>query len=242
MSRGVDNSFHTTRWTCVLAARGDSEVAKAALSDLCEAYYEPVYAFIRATERTDSARDLTHSFFASLLKKNGLEKLERDRGKFRSYLLGAVKHFLGDERRKADAEKRGGGKTAVSLDDSENWGFGTATEVGKSKSIAPPVDSFFDKQWALTLLGRALDQVATKSKNIEQFNVLKPWLTGDNPEISQSEAAAKLNLSEGAVKVAIHRLRKQVRSCIRLEIAETLGTDSEAEVSSELDYLIRALS
>lgn len=250
MSSGADESFHTTRWTFVLAARGDSETAKAALSDLCEAYYEPVYAFIRATERTgsvrtDSARDLTHTFFASMLEKDSLGSLSRDRGKFRSYLLGAVKNFLKDQHKKQSAEKRGSGKADVSFDadSDENSGPGTVAAVRKAKSSGPPNDKFFDRKWALAVLGRALENLKESTDSHEQFDILLPWLNGDNPSgITQAEAANTLGISEGAVKVAIHRLRKKMRILVKSEIAQTLATTDKSEISSELDYLISALS
>ncbi|NNE91208.1 MAG: sigma-70 family RNA polymerase sigma factor [Verrucomicrobiales bacterium] len=243
MSLRRSEPFHTTRWTCVLAARGDSEVAKAALSDLCEAYYEPVHTFIRATVRDGSARDLTHAFFATLLERDAIGKLERGRGKFRSYLLGAVKHFLADQREKSSAGKRGGGKTDVSLDADSDGKSGPATvaAVRKAKSSDPPDDSFFDRKWALAVLGRALDELAADAENVEQFDALKPWLTGDNPACSQAAVADELGISEGAVKVAIHRLRKKLRALVKTEISQTLDTGDAAEISGELDYLIRAL-
>ena len=227
--------FHTTRWTCVLAAKGDSDEAKSALSDLCETYYEPVHAFIRATESGDSARDLTHAFFASILERPSLERLEREGGKFRSYLLGAVKHFLSDHRKKRMAEKRGGGTPDESLDAVADDG------VENARSFEPPDDALFDRQWALAVLARAAKDLAESSDNPEKFQVLKPWLNGDNPNgISQAEAAAKLGMSEGAVKVAIHRLRMKMRALVKAEIAQTLETSNETRISEELDYLIRA--
>lgn len=242
---GSNKNFHTTRWTCVLAARGESDEAKLALSDLCEAYYEPVHTFIRATERGDSARDLTHAFFTSLLEKDALGKLERDRGKFRSYLLGAVKNFLKDQHKKQSAEKRGSGKPDVSLDadTDEKSGAATVAAVRKAKSTDPPDDSLFDRQWALAILGRALEVLANSRENSRQFEALKPWLTGDNPHgFSQAEVAAKLEITEGAVKVAIYRLRKKMRTLVKSEIAQTLEAGDDTGISIELDYLIRALS
>ena len=243
MSSPESEQFHTTRWTRVLAARGDSEEAKAALSDLCDAYYEPVFAFVRATVRSESDRDLTHAFFASLLEKDSLGKLDRGRGKFRSYLLGAAKHYLIDHRRKQRAEKRGAGQRDISLDaeSDEQLGASTSAAVRRAESTNPPEDSVFDNCWALTVLSRALSDLANSVENREQFEVLKPWLNGDNPPISQAEAAERLGISEGAVKVAIHRLRKRLRTLVRIEISQTLDTNDDTEISAELDYLIQAL-
>lgn len=238
------DSFHTTRWTRVLAARGDSASAKAALSDLCEAYYAPVHAFIRASEGADVARDLTHAFFARLLERDALGTLERGRGKFRSYLLGAVKHFLRDDRARRLAQKRGGGDTVLLTEGID----GAAAEscdgdgTGAVPVAKPPDDALFDRHWALAVLQRALDALASSQGDPERFAALKPWLTGDAPGLSQAEVAARLHLSEGAVKVAIHRLRRRLRELVKREIAETLETESETELRAELGYLIRALS
>ncbi len=144
--------FHTTRWTCVLAARGESDTAKTALSELCEAYYEPVHTFIRHMTGNDSARDLTHAFFAAFLKRDALSQIERGRGKFRSYLLGAVKHFIFDQRDRSRADKRGGGASELSLDEEKPDSPGALKWELKSP---PPPDSVYDQEWAIAVLRRA---------------------------------------------------------------------------------------
>lgn len=213
--------------------------AKAALSELCAAYYAPVVAFLCADGRDeDAARELAHEFFARVLERGSLGGADPARGRFRSYLLGALKHFLGDQRERAAAAKRGGGMIPVPLDS------GTDTSPGCDfpDTTGAPADLVFDRQWALTLLDRSLRQLAGESDADEQraqFEALKPWLTGD-PGGSQAEVAARLGLNENAVKVAIHRLRKRFREVVKLEIAQTVA--DAAEQRAELDHLIRVLS
>lgn len=233
-------AFVTTRWTQVLSARGDSPEAHAALSDLCAAYYGPVLAFIRRTGRDeDTARDLTQGFFAHLLALGGLETVEPGRARFRSYLLGAVKNFLASDHERACAAKRGGGQEPVPLD----TGTDTTAELQVPDPAGPVPDTFFDRQWAFTLVERAVSAVAAEfaagGRN-EQFEALKPWLLGDIESLSQAAAARRLGLSEGAVKVAVHRLRKRFREQVKAEIAHTVG--DPAHVQDELRYLLEVLS
>jgi len=231
--------FVTTHWTRVLEARGHSPEAKAALSDLCAAYYAPVFAFIRRNAPDeDSARDLTQEFFARLLARPGLNALDPQRGRFRSYLLGAVRHFLADIRDRAERLKRGAGQPLESIEP----GTDTSPGLQLPDPTAPSPDREFDRKWALTLLDRALSTLAQDHKaagKSDQFEVLKPWLTGDTENISQAEAARQLDLNEGAVKVAIHRLRRRFREVIKNEIGQKLN--DRAQVDEELHYLLEAL-
>ena len=146
-------SFPMTRWKRVLAARGGSDEAKVALSELCEAYYEPVHAFLQHTVASQSSRDLTHAFFAQLLERGGLTSVQPQRGKFRSYLLGAVKHFIADQRDRDRAEKRGGGVADLELDEVE----------AELKSPAPP-DSLYDREWAIAVLHRAIERLTEEQR------------------------------------------------------------------------------
>jgi RNA polymerase sigma factor (sigma-70 family) len=232
-------AFVTTQWTRVLEARGDSPEAKAALSDLCAAYYAPVFAFIRRNAPDeDSARDLTQEFFARLLARDGIATVDPQRGRFRSFLLGAVKHFLNDMRDHVHRLKRGAGQTIEPFDP----GTDTSPSLELPDPNAPSPDREFDRKWALTLLDRALVVLAEEHKASEksgQFEALKPWLTGDTENISQAEAARQLGLNEGAVKVAIHRLRRRFREVIKNEIGQTVG--DRAQVDEELRYLLEAL-
>jgi RNA polymerase sigma-70 factor (ECF subfamily) len=235
-----NNAFVTTQWTRVLEARGNSPEAKAALSDLCAAYYAPVFAFIRRDVRDkDSARDLTQEFFARLLAKHGLNSVEQSKGRFRSYLLGAVKHFLADKRDRANAAKRGSGQAHESIEPGTDTSPGL--QLPDEHALRP--DAEFDKKWALTILDRALVALANENKiagKSNQFETLKPWLTGDSEHFSQADAARKLDMNEGAIKVAIHRLRRRFRELVKAEISQTLN--EPLQVGEELACLIGALS
>ena len=232
-------AFATTRWTRVLQARGDSAEAKTALSDLCAAYYPPVFAFIRRSAfDEDSARDLTQEFFARLLGRGGIDAVEPQRGRFRSFLLGAVKHFLADMRDHDRRLKRGAGRALESLD--AEAGTSSGLQAPDSKTASP--DEEFDHKWALTLLDRALAALAQEYKEagkITQFEALKPWLTGDDGSISQAEAARKLEMNEGAVKVAVHRLRRRLREVLKNEISQTVK--DPADIDREMHDLLEAL-
>jgi RNA polymerase sigma-70 factor (ECF subfamily) len=232
-------AFVTTHWTRVLEARGASPEAKAALSELCAAYYAPVLAFIRLnTPDEESARDLTQAFFARLLGDDGINAVDPQRGRFRSYLLGAVKHFLADARDHNHRLKRGAGQTSLPLEP----GTDTSPGLDLPDPNAPSPEREFDRKWCLTLLDHALSALLKEQKNagsLEQFQVLKVWLTGDAEGISQADAARRLGMNEGAVKVAIHRLRRQFRAAIKREIARTLK--DPAQVEEEMKCLLEAL-
>lgn len=238
-SHSAPAGFLATRWSLVLRARGETDASRAALSELCAAYYEPTFAFIRfAVRQDDRARDLTQEFFARVLKGGAFDGAARERGHFRSYLLGAVKHFLSDVRDRDGARKRGGDLEIVPIES------GTETSPGfdaPDNGAAPP-ELAFDRQWALTLLDRSLRRLEADlagAGKASQFEVLKPWLTG-NSSLPQSEAAARLGLSENAVKVAIHRLRARFGESLRTEIAQTLAGPERVE--EELNYLIEVLA
>ena len=231
--------FRTTQWTRVLEARGASPAAKAALSDLSAAYYTPVFAFIRRNLDEDAARDLTQEFFARLLAGKGIDTVDPARGRFRSFLLGAVKHFLADMRDREARLKRGGGNRPVSLDAETETSAGL--QVPDAKAIGPERE--FDRRWALTVLDHALSTLAKEhdqAGKTELFEALKPWLNGDTESLFQAEAARRLGMNEGAVKVAIHRLRRRFRELVKSEIAQTLN--DPGQVNDELACLIAALS
>jgi RNA polymerase sigma factor (sigma-70 family) len=232
-------AFVTTQWTRVLEARGATPDAQAALSDLCAAYYAPVFDFIRRNAPDeDSARDLSQEFFARLLAGHGIDNVERERGRFRSYLLGAVKHFLADMRDHEHRLKRGAGHSLEPLDP----GTDTTTSLQLPDPKAPSPEREFDRKWAFTVLDRALAALAEEHKiagKSDQFEALRPWLTGDTDDLSQAAAASRLGINEGAVKVAIHRLRRRFRELVKLEIGQTLH--NPAQVADELACLQAAL-
>jgi RNA polymerase sigma-70 factor (ECF subfamily) len=236
-ARGI---FVTTQWTRVLATRGDSPEARQALSDLCAAYYTPVFVLIRrAAPSEEAARDLTQEFFARLLARAGLGQVDPERGRFRFFLLGAVKHFLADVHDEQSRLKRGGGRVPISLD------AGTDSSPGMEVADAslPSPDLEFDREWAVTLLARALERLGCEQAEAgkgEQFPALKPWLTGDKQDVSLADLAAKIGMSEGALRVALHRLRKRFRELVREEIAGTVKDSTH--VREELGYLLEVLS
>jgi len=241
------NAFQTTRWTRVIAACGSSPQARQALSELCDAYYAPVAAFVQHYRSgRDDFRDLTHEFFASLLEGNSLGHVEPTRGRFRSYLLGAVKHFLADQRDRAMAARRGGGRTPQSLDPSfGNTGMErhapAPIEVADPHGF--PADAYFDHQWALTVVEQAMRDLQAESQaggQTQRFEVLSRWLITPEDPTAAIDAARALQMSDGAFKVAVHRLRKRFRQIVRDKIAATV--DGPEDLQDELNYLIQALT
>ena len=232
--------FETTRWSLVLAAGGDASTeARVALATLCEAYWYPLYAYVRRQGyEAEDAQDLTQAFFARLLEKHHVHDARRERGRFRSFLLAAMKHFLLNEVQHRRALKRGGGQALRSLD--------AETAEGRYRreltdTCTPEV--LFDRGWACAVLDRVLARLrgewAEAGKTVE-FDHLKPCLTGESRERGYRELGRALGLSEGAVKVTVHRLRRRYRYLLREEIAETVLT--EAGVEEEIQHLFRSLS
>jgi RNA polymerase sigma-70 factor (ECF subfamily) len=241
-SLASSGQFAPTRWTQVLQARGESAEAQAALGELCAAYWQPVFSFIRHQGRDEeTARDLTQEFFAHLLARHGLDTVQPSRGRFRSFLLGGVKHFLADQYDRDQAAKRGGGRRVVSIE--AGTGASTTAELQIPDPAGPVPDAVFDRQWAVTLIERALDVLAAELAAVDKgdhFDTLKPWLLGEVESLSQADAARQLGMTEGAAKVAIHRLRKRFRELVKAEIAQTV--DDAAQVQDELRYLLEVLS
>jgi RNA polymerase sigma-70 factor (ECF subfamily) len=204
---------------------------------LCEAYYEPVAAFLRCQLRdADAARDLTHEFFAAMLAGGAIARAGEEFGRFRSYLLGAAKHFLAHQREAGRRLKRGGGAENVSLDDESDESAGDIPDAG----LAP--DAAFDRQWALTVLGRALDALQAEMDADGAgafFQQVKPWLTGDAAHGDQTTLATHLGMNANALKVAIHRLKRRFRDLLKAEIVGTLG--DPAQIDAELRALFAAL-
>lgn len=236
----MTSSFHDTRWTLISRSRGSDTQGKAALSELCAAYYAPVVAFLRRDGREEGvARDLAHDFFAKLLAGGIIEGADPVRGKFRSYLLMALKRFAANQRDHDRAAKRGGGQIhAVIEGESDTTGAGL--QIADASIDAP--DAAFDRQWALTLLARAMVRLESEMRDegkSDHFEALKPWLTAEADATPQADAATKLSMSVEAVKVAVHRLRKRFREAVKAEIAQTVS-DADT-VREELDALMVAL-
>jgi RNA polymerase sigma-70 factor (ECF subfamily) len=232
---GSDTSvFRTTRWTRVCTAKMASEEGRRALAELCEAYYEPVLAFLRCDLRdADAAREMSHAFFEQVLGGGRIQSADPERGKFRSYLLGAVKHFLAHRREAAARTKRGGGSETVSLQD---------TEVHVIPDGGPSPDAVFERHWAVTVFGRGLEALraayAAEGK-ADLFEHLKPLLNGDVNYGEQMRLAEASGMSVPAFRMAVHRLRKRLRDCMKAEVAGTL--DDPAQVQEEMRALFAAL-
>lgn len=229
--------FATTRWSLVLAAGKkalpDSEKA---LATLCQTYWYPLYAFVRRLgHQPDDAQDLTQGFFARLLEKDYLCDADRERGKFRSFLLSSFKHFLSKERERAMAKKRGGGRKLLSFD----------FEAGEKRYNLEPAhgltaEKIYERRWALTLLDQVLTRLrkeyVQKSKG-RIFNGLKGVLTGE--DVAYRQVAAQFDMTEGAVKVAVHRLRRRFREMVLAEITQTVAQPED--VDEELRHLFAAI-
>ena len=231
--------FATTHWSVVLAAgRSSSPHHELALSTLCQTYWFPLYAFLRRRGYdAHEAADHTQAFFAQMLDKNYLRKVKPEPGKFRSFLLTALKHFVANERARAAARKRGRGRAVLSLD-FENAETQYALEP--ADDLTP--EKLFEKSWALTVLERTMDrlqaELADKSKR-ELFDHLRMYLAAEPNSVPYREAAAKLGMTEGAARVAVHRLRKRCRELLRDEIAQTVT--SEEQIDDEIRGLFVAL-
>jgi RNA polymerase sigma-70 factor (ECF subfamily) len=229
--------FVTTHWSVILtAARSDTTRARAALEKLCQTYWYPLYAYVRSRGHSpEDAKDLTQEFFANLLGRQSLANVDPNRGKFRSFILGAMNYFLANEWAKLQTQKRGRGHETLSLDlaVAERW-FG----VEPADHATP--DKAFDKRWASALLNEVLNRLEGEYRRegrISLFNALKQTLMGRRESQPYANLAERLNMNEGAVRVAVHRLRKRYRELLREEIANTVS--SPEEVNEEIHYLFR---
>ncbi len=234
--RHVPARFETTSWSLILRAAGGGEAETEAVSRVLERYWPAVYAFIRASgSGREEAEDLTQSFFARLLEKKYLQQADRARGRFRSFLLAAVKHFLANESDRVRAKKRGGGVVHVPID-----------LLSIESSVAPAIatttpDKCFENRWALSVLQAALEQVRNEMElegKLADFERLSQFLTGD-AEQSFRDLAKQLGATEGSLRVAAHRLRMRFRDSLRRTIAETIS--NEADIDDEIRFLISAL-
>lgn len=233
-------AFVTTRWSVVISA-GHSDTTRSceALARLCQTYWHPLYAYVRRLGHLPpDAQDLTQEFFARLLAKNYLADADESRGRFRSFLLAALKHFLANEWDKASAQKRGGGQMLIPIDPST-----AETSCRFEPADATTAEKIYERRWALTLLAQVLQHLReeyVRAGREKLFEQLKPTLTEASRTVRYAEIAARLGMSEGAVKVAVHRLRLRYREVLRAEIADTVA--SPAEVEDELRNLFAALS
>jgi RNA polymerase sigma-70 factor (ECF subfamily) len=231
--------FQPTHWSAVLAGGRNSEAnARTALEELCRNYWPPLYAYIRRQGYCpQDAQDLTQDFFAWLLESDHLRQADPDRGKFRSFLLVRLKHFISNERRKAQAQKRGGRRRIISLE--LEFTDGGVSEPSASE-LTP--EQAFDQRWAVTILDRSvarLRQEYADANRAQLFGVLKGLTSAEKDRCTYAEAAALLGLTESAVKSAAHRLRQRHRQLLREEILQTVAVP--AEVDEELRYLISVI-
>lgn len=229
-------TFLTTRWTRVCLAKADSDDGRDALRDLCEAYYDPVVAFLRIVLRdADAARETSHAFFEELLAGGRIDGAARTRGRFRSYLLGAVKHFVGHRREAANRAKRGGGREAVPLDDAET------PEVADAGQSSP--DAAFDRQWAVTVIARSLDALRMECEaegKGDFFELVADLLGGHGGHGDQVALAERCGMSYDAFRMAVSRLKKRLRACVKAEVAGTI--DDPSVVQDEMETLFAALA
>lgn len=224
----------------VVAARRETSVeSAAALESICRAYWYPLYAYVRRSGHSaHDAQDLTQEFFSRLLQKRWLDSADREKGKLRTFLIVALKKFMAKEWRRASAQKRGGGRSHVPMDTA----FAESRYAADSSSELR-ADDIFEQQWALTLLeltvNRLRGEFAAAGKP-EDFEEMKTCLMAERGGIDYASVAGRLGLSEGAARVAVHRLRKRFREIFREEIAQTLS--EETDLHGELRHLAQALA
>jgi RNA polymerase sigma-70 factor (ECF subfamily) len=231
--------FAATRWSLVLAAKGETPAAQDALSGLCQLYWYPLYSYVRRRGHSpEDAKDLTQEFFARCLAGRWIERAHQEKGRFRSFLLGVMNHFLADEWDKLRAQKRGGGARDLPLD------FDTA----ETRFVHEPADNstpeqIYERRWALTLLAGVLDQLGEEFKREgrgELFALLNPCLVGDGQTPPYAGLAKQLGVSEGTVKSAVHRMRQRYKGLVREAIAHTVAEPGEIE--DELRHLFMVLA
>ena len=237
--RHVDARFATTRWSVVLAAGHDTAGGRESLAGLCQSYWLPLYAYVRRRGYSpEDAQDLTQAFFTRLLEKHWIAGADQARGRFRSFLLAAMKHFLADEWDRERAQKRGGGVALLPLE------FATAeAQYAREPADAETPDRIFERRWALTLLEHVLARLRAEYVRDGKgplFEALHPCLVGERTAQPYADLAGTLGSSEAAIKSAVHRLRQRYRRLLREEIASTI--DGDDRIDDELRHLFAVLS
>lgn len=236
---GGAREFCTTHWSLVLQARQDDTVqAGPALAELCRIYWYPLYAYVRRLGRSaEDAQDLTQEFFSRLIEKRWLDRADRERGKFRTFLLTVFKRFMAGEWDRERAIKRGGGEVLISLDGVE----------GEERYRLEPADvltpeAIYDRRWALTVIDGALGKLESEQRvagQIDRFEAVKGCLLGEPSDTTLAESGLRLGLTEDAMKSMVRRLRERYRALLREEVARTV--DSPASIDGELRSLLAAL-
>ncbi|MCC7375537.1 MAG: sigma-70 family RNA polymerase sigma factor [Verrucomicrobiales bacterium] len=232
--------FETTHWTEIYQARNDADHrAQEALNLLCKRYWRPLYAYVQRSGHTrEEAEDLTQDFFRSFLERDALASVHPAGGRFRSFLLACLKHFLANERKRAHAQRRGGGIQPIPLDTGD-------TESGPRFDPGDPrsPEQTYDRHWALTLIDRAMSDLradyAAKGHG-ELLEILKGFLPGGGPTLPRSELAAQRGTTVGAIDVAVHRLRQQFGARLRAHVAQTVS--SKEEIDDEIRHLMTMLT
>ena len=236
---GKQYDFATTRWSMIREAGAeDSDVANSALQELCQQYWYPLYTFVRRQGHdSNSAADLTQAFFADILQRRDLETADPELGRFRSFLLASVRNFISNQRDKDRAQKRGGGKKPLSFDFQDAEGRYLQHPAENSTP-----ESLFERQWAMTLLGRVEDRLRKefeKRGKAHVFDELKIFLAGKSRESTLAAAAAGLSMTEVAAKVAVHRMRARFGELLRSEIQATVESDDS--IDAEIQHLFSVL-
>jgi RNA polymerase sigma-70 factor (ECF subfamily) len=231
--------FATTHWSVIAAARdGDAPQVQEALAALCQTYWYPLYAYIRRQGYSwDQAQDLTQEFFARLLEKDTLRLVDRAKGKFRSFLIAACQHFLANERDRVRAAKHGGGHVFVPID-----GHAAESRFQAEPAHSQTPEKAFERRWALTLLDQVLARLRAEFQGADKgrlFDRLKGFLLKEKSDGGYAQAAQELGMTEGAVKVAVHRLRRRYRELLREEIGQTVH--DSGHIDEEIRDLFHAL-
>ena len=231
-------AFTTTHWSIVLEAQGESPAAQEALEKLCRTYWRPIYSFVRQQGAgPDEAQDLTQGFFVLLLERRDFSAVRKEKGRLRSYLLAALKHFLTDERRRATAIKRGKGDRPIPLED---LGVGEWMDMEPSDSLT--AERIYERRWAATVLDQALNLLKDEyaaTANAALFDSLTQLLPDEPEAPSRADIAAQFGMTENAVTQAFHRFRQRYQKLLRQEIAHTVATPGD--VDDELRHLITVL-
>jgi len=233
----ANQRFVTTHWSVVLAGAAESPRAVEAMEELCRTYWYPIYAYVRRRGRSvEEAQDLTQEFFARLIEKQWVAAADPVKGRFRTFLLTALNHFLANESRRSRAAKRGAGQQLISLDDTAE------ARYAQEPACAVTPEKLYERRWALSLFDRALarlrEQYASAGKG-KLYDCLKRFLSDEPREGEYGRLAVELEMSTGAIAAAVHRLRQHYRQLVREEVAQTVGTS--AEIEDEMRSLLAAL-
>jgi RNA polymerase sigma-70 factor (ECF subfamily) len=231
-------AFTTTHWSVVVEAQGESPAAQEALEKLCRMYWRPIFAFLRRQGLPpDEAEDITQGFFAQLLERRSLDAVRKEKGRLRSYLLGALKYFVADQQRRALAIKRGRGQRLISLDE-----LRTEEQIDMEPTDPVTAEMIYERRWALTVLDRVLSRLKEEystAGNTALFDSLKELLPDEPGSPSQADIGARLGMTENAVRQAFYRFRQRYQALLREEIANTVATPGDIE--DELRHLITVL-